>query len=272
MGADGQAVTTARAGMTIASRRIGSGPMPALALHCSLASGSALRPLLTALDATVSADAPDLPGHGRSGPPSAGRDYLDLCADVAESFCDRERPRVVIGHSLGAVAALCLAVRKPHLVSSLVLIEPVFFAASTDPTLSKAVRADLGEIMGAIEAGERSLAARRFTGMWGAGVPWDELPAAARTAMTDRIHLVRDSGPGLTEDSQGLLATGRLEGAAMPVLLIRGGKTQPVIADIHRALLARLPAARDVIVPNAAHMAPVTHPEETADLIRAHLD
>jgi lipase len=44
--------------------------------------------------------------------------------------------------------------------------------------------------------------------------------------------------------------------------------TSPVICQvIVRALKARLPNAESVLVPDAGHMLPVTHPELTAALI-----
>jgi 3-oxoadipate enol-lactonase len=67
---------------------------------------------------------PDLPGHGGSAPlpaPSLAG-FADVLADlvVAESA----GPADVLGHSLGGVVALRLAVRRPELVRRLILAAP----------------------------------------------------------------------------------------------------------------------------------------------------
>jgi 3-oxoadipate enol-lactonase len=62
---------------------------------------------------------PDLPGHGGSSALPAPPETLDPFADrVAQLF---DEPALVVGHSLGGVVALRLAVRRPELVRGLVL-------------------------------------------------------------------------------------------------------------------------------------------------------
>lgn len=118
-----------------------------------------------------------------------------------------------------------------------------------------------------MQAGDRDGAARAFTGLWGDGRPYDSLPEAPRAAITQRIHLIAAGAPLLHDDRSGLLAPGRLERLALPVLLIEGGDSPPVIGAIHDALAARLPQVDRVVVPGAGHMLPVTHPRETAAAI-----
>jgi 3-oxoadipate enol-lactonase len=62
---------------------------------------------------------PDLPGHGGSSALPAPPETLDPFADrVAQLLAE---PALVVGHSLGGVVALRLAVRRPELVRGLVL-------------------------------------------------------------------------------------------------------------------------------------------------------
>ena len=58
----------------------------------------------------------------------------------------------------------------------------------------------------------------------------------------------------------------------MPVMLIRGASSAPVMAPILEALAARLPDVGVAVVPGAGHMVPLTHPAEVAGLVAVNLD
>ena len=62
--------------------------------------------------------APDLPGHGASGP--AG-DALDWLAELMDRTSPQ--PPVVVGHGLGGALAASLACRQPHRIAALVLVD-----------------------------------------------------------------------------------------------------------------------------------------------------
>jgi len=82
--------------------------------------------------------APDLRGHGRS---MTFRPYTrqDWCADLAALVESRQRPTLIIGHSLGAQIALDYASRQPSNLLGLVLIDPIFPQALTG-VLAKVAR------------------------------------------------------------------------------------------------------------------------------------
>ena len=58
---------------------------------------------------------------------------------------------------------------------------------------------------------------------------------------------------------------------SVPVLLIEGADSPPVIDAIHTELARRLPQASRLSVPGAGHMVPITHPQIVAAAIAAHL-
>jgi pimeloyl-ACP methyl ester carboxylesterase len=223
--------------------------------------------IAAALGGNIALQALDLPGHGRSAAPDAGRDFT--CQSIA-AVLDRlgQGPMDLIGHSFGAVVCLAAALARPALVRTLVLHEPVLFAAAgaagADAIANHAAVAE------ALEAGDRTGAARAFTALWGGGEAWETLTPDRRAAMTARIHLIPASAPALVDDSAGLLAPGRLEGLKSPVLLVEGSTSPPVIGAINAALAARLPRASTLRIAGAGHMGPVTHPGELAQAIRRH--
>ncbi|SPJ25863.1 alpha/beta fold hydrolase [Palleronia abyssalis] len=243
----------------------GDGPRDALFLHCSLASSRSLMPLMDRVGDHLSITAPDLPGHGGSGAWDGQGDYVARATDMAEAFCDG--PRDLVGHSLGAVVALSLMVRRPDLVRSATLIEPVFFAAARGRGGYGTYISDHAPIMDDIEGGHHEAATRAFTDIWGAPRSWDDTRQSMRRAMIDRIPLIAATAPALEGDSNDLLSDGRLEAVDAPVLLVRGEQSHPVIPDILSALADRLPDTAIEVVAGANHMAPITHPDEVARLI-----
>jgi pimeloyl-ACP methyl ester carboxylesterase len=71
--------------------------------------------------------APDLRGHGQSDP-AAGYGIMDYAADMGEFLaCLGGEPVSIIGHSLGAAIALCLAAESPEKSKSITLIDPFVF-------------------------------------------------------------------------------------------------------------------------------------------------
>ena len=75
---------------------------------------------------------PELPGHGASTPLSAVPN-LAVYADRIAAVAEREGfvPAAVVGHSLGAVVAIRLALRRPDAVASLVLAAAAGISSTT---------------------------------------------------------------------------------------------------------------------------------------------
>ena len=205
----------------------------------------------------------DLPGHGDAPDWDGAADYGDAAHAQAAAALGQGTD-VLVGHSFGAVAALRLAMARPGTVGRLVLIEPVLFAAARGTPAWDRNTADFAPFAAAMQAGDREGAARAFLAVWGDGTPWRDMPAAIRAALAARIHLIAAGAPTLHDDRAGLLAPGRLESLTLPVTLVEGGASPPVIAAIHAALAARLPRSARHVIPGAGHMLPVTHAADLA--------
>jgi len=97
----------------------------ALLIHGWSSSWYAMSPLLGLLSQRFLAIAIDLPGYGQS--PSLSQrvtiqTYADMLADLIEEVTDG--PVVLVGHSMGGMISLTLALRYPVLVERMVLIGP----------------------------------------------------------------------------------------------------------------------------------------------------
>jgi pimeloyl-ACP methyl ester carboxylesterase len=240
-------------------------------IHCSLAHSGAWRGVAAALEDDLDMIAYDLPMHGRSGDWDGQGNVHDVATDMAMALLDQ--PMDLIGHSFGATVALRIAVEHPELVRSLMMIEPVYFAAlhDDDPAMMKDYAEINAPFAAAIEARDMAAAARAFNGRWGAGDAWDNIPEATREYMTQRIHFVPASQAFLGDDSAGLLEPGRFERVTMPTVLLEGDQSPPMTDAINASLAKRIPHAKREVIKGAGHMSPLTHPVEVAGAIRVLL-
>lgn len=232
---------------------------PVAMIHCALGRASNWRPMLNAMDQSVSPLLIELPGHGLAEPYESSRDYTDQAVEIALDEMP-STPVPLVGHSYGAAVALRIAVERPYRVSSVVLIEPVFFAAVKGRWAYEKVQRDLATFAKKLASGEHAVAAREFHKVWGDG-DWDALNSEQRAYMVDRIPLVAAGNSLLFDDRTGILAPDRMEEVDVPVTFIDGGATHPVISEIIGTIGDRFQNADWVSIPDAGHMLPMTHPE-----------
>lgn len=258
-----------KAGFSTYWTTFGQGPRQALMIHCALATSGAWGGLARHLSGALTMTAFDLPGHGRS---QEWDERGEIQGETARIGFDLMQGSFdIIGHSYGATVALRMAVLQPAVVRSLVLIEPVFFAAAYSglPVLDAERDASLPGFADAISLGDNHAAAEIFLSEWGGGVQWSEVSASDRDRLAQQMSLIVASGPALHEDVGGMLAPGVLESLSLPVLLIEGSQSPAVIANINEALSARIPNTQRAIIAGASHMAPITHSRQvSAEILR----
>ena len=235
-------------------------------VHCTLGHGASWAGLMAHLGDRMTALAPDQPGHGLAPPCAVGTDFHDCATARLRPFL---RPGSdLVGHSYGATLALRLAQEQPKAVRRLVLIEPVLFAAARHTPEWRAHEAAFGPVRDALHRADWDAALRRFLAKWGDGTAWDALPRSQRERLLRTgAPLLHATLPAVDEDSAGLLRPGGLERLTMPVLLVGGALSPPVVGAIHAALAARLPDAAQVTIAGARHMLPVTHPAALAPVL-----
>ncbi len=252
----------------------GGAPRPVLALHCSLAHSGAWSGLVERLSG-VTVTALDQPGHGRAMDWDGREEIHGLTTRLSTAFAHRlgaGRPIDIFGHSFGATVALRIALDRPDLVRSLVLVEPVIFAAARHDAAYLPFRAEHQVIARLIAEGRREEAAARFHAGWGTGGAFADLPDRQRGYILRRIHHIGAQNPVLLDDAAGLLRPGGLEAITVPVLMVEGGDSPAIIAAVQGTLCDRLPGATRLIVPGAGHMVPITHPDVVARAVQMHLE
>lgn len=249
---------------------------PALALHCMMGTGATWQTIAEQLGGRVDLAALDLPGHGRSPAWQPGEGgFFDtvvtgatgVLADLAQDSADGRVD--LIGHSLGAVAALRLAVAQPERVRSLSLVEPVLFAALPEP--DRDPDALLSRLFGLSAADAQDEATAIFLQYWDGPVLADLAPVP-RAMMVEQMAGVMDSMADLYQDRSGILKPGGLERIGVPTVLIAGARSPAIIGRIAAVLAGRLPNATRASVPDAGHMVPLTRPGAVGGLIAANID
>jgi non-heme chloroperoxidase len=256
-------------GLTLAASTWGEPENPpVLLLHGAGQSRHAWHDTAQALaDAGRYAIAVDHRGHGDSDwPDLADYQFHHYADDVDELLTQLSAPPVVIGASLGGIAALVAQGRCPRqLYEALVLVDVTpameftgvrrvvaFMAAHPDgfaslEEASAAIAAYTGRPRPDSLEGLRSvLRADEGSSRW--RWHWDI------RFLDDKLHILDDS----TAERRAIEVRGELEAAAanvhVPTLIIRGGRSDLVSPEGVRALVEIIPGARYVDVADAGHM------------------
>ena len=216
--------------------------------------------------------APDLLGHGRSdAPPDPVRhDVARQAADLATVLATLDAvPAVVIGYSLGGRVALRLALDRPHVVRSLVLIGAG--AGTADDRTRARRRAEEAALAEAIER----------EGIVAFVDRWEALPLfATEAALPDRVRAARRD-ERLSQRPDGLAASlrgagqgaqqplhARLATLRVPTLLVVGERDAAARARAE-AIVVAAPrgVARIVVEPGAGHAVHLEREARFGDLV-----
>ncbi len=193
----------------------------------------------------------DLPGHGASEPLVT----LPSLAILADHLCDALTPLgetvFVAGHSLGALVTMALAVRRPGLVGAMAALNAVH---RRTPHARAAVM-ERASSLSSTHVADPAPTLKRWFG--------DNLETPEARACGDWLT---SATPGAYKVAYQLFAKSdsppdeELSGLQCPALFLTGSEEPNSTPDMSRAMAALVPDADLVIVPDAAHMAMMTHP------------
>jgi pimeloyl-ACP methyl ester carboxylesterase len=233
--------------------RLGSGPTVVM-VHGSVTGASRTWRHQLELADRFSLVLPNRPGFGSS--PPLGRGDFELEAPlIAELLGDGAH---LVGHSYGAVIALCAAALRPQAVRSLTVSEPgCMRVAGGDPAVDAAVAG--GDLL---YAQAPQLSPMQFLLAFRGGVgSTHETPEELQGELLQGVKLLmRERPPWEAEPPMQLLAE-----APFPKLVISGGHS-PVFEAICDALAAGLGAEREVIS-GRMHTIPATGAPYNARLL-----
>jgi pimeloyl-ACP methyl ester carboxylesterase len=227
-------------GVQVHAQSGGEGP-PVVLVHGYGVSGRYMLPLARVLASSCSVFAPDLPGHGRSGPSPTPLGIGGL-ADALGGWLDAVglKQPALVANSMGCQIVTELAVRRPERVGPMVLV---------GPTIDPGRRSARHQIFGAMRDSARepallvALAGREWAGNLG------QLRTLARSVLADRIEE-------------------RLPTIEQPTIVVHGEKDGLVSREWAEQAAALLPRGRLVIVPGEPHAIPYTHPRLLAGIVR----
>jgi len=254
---------------------------PVVLLHGLGATNASMLPLLADLSHDHRVIAPDFPGFGASGAPHWRYRATDLARwlDAFLTVVDA-RPAALVGNSLGGRVALEIGMTAPSAVTRMVLLcpSPAFRRMRQFTPLVRLLPPDavvppMPMPHRAVVMGIRTMFSKpdRLAPTW-----YDAAADEHRRVMKDYRH--RRAFFACLKQIYMEEAFGdhgfwdRLPRMQTPALFIWGDRDRLVPASFERHVLAAVPNAESVCLPDSGHVPQFEHPEETARLTRAFLD
>lgn len=190
----------------------------------------------------------DMPGHGESPIPSSTMRLADYSNAVLATV---DEPAIMVGHSMGAMIALDIACRHPERILGVVALNAIFERSSkaADAVQRRASALDGLRLPDPSQTLER----------WFANKISPE-----RVACEDWLTSVDPAGYKMAYEA---FAQGngpdrdKLVSLNCPALFMTGALEENSTPQMSNTMADLTPKGRAIIVDNAAHMMPMTHPD-----------
>jgi pimeloyl-ACP methyl ester carboxylesterase len=170
----------------------------------------------------------------------------------------------IAGHSSGAAVAAQLALNRPEMVHTLILMEMSLLSVPS----GAAFLAEAGPALEAYASGDHSRALAMFM-TTASGLEWtacralleDRIPGAVAQAVEDADTFFGVELPALTEWEFGPQQATAVD---RPVLSVLGSETEPLWVDVAEYLRSSLPQVEELTVDGVGHLLHLQRPEPVA--------
>lgn len=273
-------------GREVAGLHVRQGPQeggePAVLVHGLGGSATNWTDLVGLLAGRVEAEAPDLPGFGRSQPPVDGRYTVGAHARAVVALLEEQGrgPVHLFGNSLGGAVATRVAADRPDLVRTLTLVSPALPSLSprrrSDPRLPLLLLPGIGGVvtrrLAGVDPEQRARAVIELCFADPSAVPPERIDEAV--AEVRRRNGLAHSGDAFTASLRGLVGSyvargerglwSRAAAVQAPVLLVWG--TQDRLVDVRLAPRAARTYrdSRLLVLEDVGHVAQMERPELVA--------
>ena len=254
---------------------------PVLLLHGLGATNASMLPLLADLSRDHRVIAPDFPGFGASAAPRWSYGPRDLARWLgAFQHAIGAEPAAIIGNSLGGRVAIEAGLQSPDSVTRMVLLcpSPAFRRMRQFVPLVKLLPPDA--VVTRVPMAHRAIVAgirwmfsdpNRLSRQWYDAAA-DEHQRVMRSyrhrrafyAALRQIYLEEAFGDNGFWD--------RLPNLQTPALFVWGDRDRLVPASFERHVVAAVPHAQSLVIPDCGHVPQFEHPERTLEVTRAFLD
>jgi pimeloyl-ACP methyl ester carboxylesterase len=192
-------------------------------------------------------------------------------ADLAALIRALKLKRVIlVGTSMGAAAALTLAIESPRMVRKLVIAEPPILAWAQrfpdgDALYQDFMRRIQDPARAAFAAGDDVGAMRFFVDGLATPGRFDGLAPEVRVSVMQNAGFFKMMTR--SENPYPDLSRGKVRGLKIPVLVITGERTVEIHRRIDEELSRIIPRARSATIPNAGHGSPRENPQAFTEVV-----
>lgn len=254
---------------------------PVLLLHGTADSAHSWRWTMPFLASAHTLYAPSLPGFGASDKPHFDYSPASLTAFVVSLLDQLDLKRVrVIGHSLGGLIAVHLALRHPGRVPALTLIGSAGLGVEINPMVRSQIVPGTGEFLtlwGKTPLGawqwSVGLSHLLFAKPW--SIPWPWYDRLYRMALLpgylEATLLTLRAVNTLWGQRESEIVLDELHRLNMPTLVLWGDRDLIFPVRHGRSAVAHLPRGRLEVLPGCGHTAQVEQPERVAAALSSFL-
>ncbi|WP_397474099.1 alpha/beta fold hydrolase [Pusillimonas sp.] len=245
-----------------------------LLIHSASSSNRQWRHLVDRLASRYRVIAVNLFGYGQTTPwpDDKAQTILDHTELVLALMDMIPGPVHLVGHSLGGVVAMEVALLRSNQVASLAMYEPNPFHLLQhhgDTEGFDCMVAMMDETEALYRQGLLEQAARHFIVFWSDEASWNALPEERRTRFAASIGASVHEGRALQNNTTKL---GDYAGLTLPSLLMYARDTLPAIHAVQQVLVQACPHWQVHVFNEGGHLAPLTHADQVNAQIEMFLD